>query len=54
LRVAMEDFGSTMAGLHRELAQCQSPAGGARTDLLDLHGWHVPCPCGGTAVDRPS
>ena len=29
----------------------QGPAGGARTDLFDLHGRHVPRPRAGTALD---
>ena len=36
---------------NRELAQRKGPAGGARADLFDLHGRHVPRPRAGTALD---
>ena len=38
---------------NRELAQRQGRAGGARTDLFDLHGRHVPRPRAGTRTIAP-
>jgi MFS family permease len=48
---ALVGFGCARLFITTESWLTQGPAGGARADLLDLHGRHVPRPRAGTALD---